>query len=108
MVEERTFKKPYRKDFTRNMVLFVIVVSFVPMLLVSGMLLYEYSISYHEKLYAHLKEVVHRHAQDIDSFLRERLNNLQFLLDSCQNENFLDEMVLQEKLFQLQQKYGGV
>jgi two-component system NtrC family sensor kinase len=108
MVEERTFKKPYRKDFTRNMVLFVIVVSFVPMLLVSGMLLYEYSISYHEKLYAHLKEVVHRHAQDIDSFLRERLNNLQFLLDSCQNENLLDEMVLHEKLFQLQQKYEGV
>jgi two-component system NtrC family sensor kinase len=107
MVEERTFKKPYRRDFTRNMVLFVIVISFVPMLLVSGMLLYEYSISYHEKLYAHLKEVVHRHAQDIDSFLRERLNNLQFLLDSCQNENLLDESVLQEKLFQLQQKYEG-
>ena len=107
MAEERTSKKPYRRDFTRNMVLFVIVVSFVPMLLVSGMLLYEYRIHYHEKLYAHLKEVVHRHAQDIDSFLRERLNNLQFLLDSCQNENLLDEMVLQEKLFQLQQKYEG-
>ena len=107
MVEERTFKKPYRRDFTRNMVLFVIVVSFVPMLFVSGMLLYEYSISYNEKLYAHLKEVVHRHAQDIDSFLHERLNNLQFLLDSCRNENLLNEAVLQEKLFQLQQKYDS-
>ena len=89
------------------MVLIVIVVSFVPMLLVSGMILHQYSLSYHEKLYAHLKEVVHRHTQDIDTFLNERLNNLQFLLDSCQNENLLDESVLQEKLFQLQQKYEG-
>ena len=56
----------------------VILVSFVPMLLVSGMVLHQFSISYNEKLYAHLKELVHRHAQDIDSFLNERLNNLQF------------------------------
>ena len=105
MVEEITSKKPYSKAFTRNMVLIVVVVSFVPMLLVSGMILHQYSISYHEKLYAHLKEVVHRHAQDIDTFLNERLNNLQFLLDSCQDEALLDESVLQERLFQLQQKY---
>ena len=108
MGEEKEFNKLYSRTFTRNMVLIVIVVSFVPMLLVSGMILNQYSTSYHEKLYAHLKEVVHRHAQDIDSFLNERLNNLQFLLDSCQNVNLLDESVLQEKLFQLQQKYDGV
>ena len=107
MVEEITSKKPYSKAFTRNMVLIVIVVSFVPMVLVSGMILHQYSVSYNEKLYAHLKEVVHRHAQDIDSFLNERLNNLQFLLDSCQDEVLLDESVLQERLFQLQQKYEG-
>ena len=107
MVEEITSKKPYSKAFTRNMVLIVIVVSFVPMLLVSGMILHQYSISYHEKLYAHLKEVVYRHAQDIDTFLNERLKNLQFLLDSCQDEALLDESVLQEGLFQLQQKYEG-
>ena len=107
MVEEISSKKPYSKAFTRNMVLIVIVVSFVPMLLVSGMILHQYSISYHEKLYAHLKEVIHRHAQDIDTFLNERLNNLQYLLDSCQNEDLLDESVLQEKLYQLQQKYEG-
>jgi len=107
MTEEIASKKLYSKTFTRSMVLVVIVVSFVPMLLVSGMILHQYSLSYHEKLYAHLKEVVYRHTQDIDTFLNERLNNLQFLMDSCQNENLLDESVLQEKLFQLQQKYEG-
>ena len=108
MVQDREFKKQNSTKFTRNMVLFVIILSFVPMLLVSGMVLYQFSISYNEKLYAHLQELVYRHAQDIDSFLNERLNNLQFLLDSCENENLHDESVLQEKLFQLQQKYGGV
>ena len=107
MAEEIASKKLYSRTFTRNMVLVVIVVSFVPMLLVSGMILNQYKLSYNEKLYAHLKEVVYRHTQDIDTFLNERLNNLQFLLDSCQNENLLDETVLQEKLFQLQQKYDG-
>ena len=107
MVEESRSKKPFSKTFTRNMVLIVIVVSFVPMLLVSGMILHQYSISYNEKLYAYLKEVVYRHAQNIDTFLNERLYNLQFLLDSCKDEVLLDESVLQERLFQLQQKYEG-
>ena len=108
MAQEGTFNRLYSRNFARNRVLIVIIVSFVPMLLVSGMVLHQFSTSYNEKLYAHLSEVIHRHAQDIDSFLNERLNNLQFLLDSCENENLLDESVLQEKLFQLQQKYGGV
>ena len=108
MRKDRKFDKLYTKKFTRNMVLIVIIISFVPMLLVSGMVLHQFSSSYNEKLYAHLKETVHRHAQDIDSFLNERLNNLQFLLDSCDSADFFDETVLQEKLFQLQQKYNGV
>jgi two-component system, NtrC family, sensor kinase len=108
MVQDRKSNKLYSKKFTRNMVLTVIIVSFVPMLLISGMVLHRFSISYNDKLYAHLKETIHRHAQDIDSFLNERLNNLQFLLDSCDSADLFNESVLQEKLFQLQQKYGGV
>jgi len=108
MIKENKYNKPYTREFTRKMILIVIFVSFVPMLLVSGMVLNEFSKSYNEKLYAHLKETVHRHAQDIDSFLNERLNNLQFLLDSCDCPDFFSESVLQKKLFQLQQKYNGV
>jgi two-component system NtrC family sensor kinase len=108
MFQDKQSHEQYYKKFTRNMVFVVIIVSFVPMLLISGGVLRAYRLSYHDKLYAHLKEVVHRHAQDIDSFLNARLNNLQFLLDSCTDENLFDEAVLQEKLFQLQQKYDGV
>jgi len=108
MLQDRHSQELYYKKFTRNMVFVVIVVSFIPMLLISTMVLRAYRLSYNDKLYAHLKEVVHRHAQDIDSFLNARLNNVQFLLDSCTDENLLNEAVLQEKLFQLQEKYDGV
>jgi len=108
MTRDTESKKLYNRVFARNMVLIIIIVSSVPMILISGLVLHQFSVSYNEKLYAHLKELVHRHAQGIDNFLNERLNNLQFLLDSCDNEDLLDEAVLQEKLFQLQQKYGGV
>lgn len=108
MLQDKQSQELYYKKFTRSMVFVVIIVSFVPMLLISTMVLRAYRLSYNDKLYAHLKEVVHRHAQDIDSFLNARLNNVQFLLDSCTDENLLDESVLQEKLFQLQEKYDGV
>lgn len=108
MLKDKQSQEQYYKKLTRNMVLLVVTVSFIPMLLISGGVLRAYRLSYNEKLYAHLKEVVHRHAQDIDSFLNARLNNLQFLLDSCTDENLFNEAVLQEKLFQLQQKYDGV
>ena len=108
MVQEEKTKKLQKRNFARKMVLIIIVLSSAPMILVSALVLHQFRTSYNEKLYAHLKELVHRHAQDIDSFLNERLNNLQFMLDSCENEDLLDESALQERLFQLQQKYGGV
>jgi two-component system NtrC family sensor kinase len=106
----RKTKKSERKteNFARNKILIVFIASFVPMFLVSGMILHQFNRSHNEKLYAHLRELVHRHAQDIDGFMNERLNNLQFLLESCENESLLNEPILQEKLFQLQQKYDGV
>ena len=108
MFQDKQSQELYYKKFTRSMVFVIIIVSFVPMLLISTMVLRAYRLSYNDKLYAHLKEVVHRHAQDIDSFLNARLSNLQFLMDSCADDNLLDEAVLQEKLFELQQKYDSV
>ena len=91
-----------------NIVFVVILLSFTPMIVVSGLVLDQFSISYHDKLYAHLEEVVHKHTLEIDSFLNERLNNIQFLLETCGLEILSDESFLQERLIQLQQTYGDV
>ena len=96
------------RSFMPNIVLIVALVSFTPMLLVSGMVLDQFSISHSEKLYAHLKEVVNKHTIDIDTFLNERLNNIRFLSETCGFEKFEDETFLQAKLLQLQKTYGDV
>ncbi|MCP4689649.1 MAG: two-component sensor histidine kinase, partial [Desulfobacterales bacterium] len=108
MDRNRSPKIPYYRSFTRNMVLIVAIVSFAPMLLVSGIILEQFHVSHHEKVYAHRNEMVHKHAQNIDGFLNERLKNIQFLSGDRPFERFLDESVLGEKLVRLQQKYGGV
>lgn len=106
-MSERSYKF-FGRSFLPNIVFIVVLVSFVPMLLVSGLVLEQFSVSHKEKLYAHLIEVVHKHAQDIDNFLNERVNNLQFLLVSCGFENLSDESFAQERLIHLEHIYGGV
>jgi len=108
MVQDSDSQRPYYRSFTKNMVLLVTIISFTPMLLVSGIILNQFHTSFHEKVYAHLNELVHKHTQNIDSFLNERLNNIKFLVETCGSDKLLDESVLQKKLFQLQQNYGGV
>ncbi len=108
MAQNKISHRPFYRSFTKNMVLLVTMLSLTPMLLVSGIILNQFHSSYHEKVYAHLNELVHKHTQNIDSFLNERLNNIQFLTETCGSEKLLNEAVLQERLFQLQQTYGGV
>ncbi len=106
-MSERSYKF-FGRSFLPNIVFIVALVSFTPMLLVSGLVLEQFSVSKQEKLYAHLIEVVNKQAEDIDSFLNERVNNLQFLLVSCGYENLTDESFAQERLIHLQHIYGGV
>ena len=108
MVEDIRNLKQYDRSFVINTVLIVAVVSFLPLLVVSGIILDQFGVSYNEKLYAHLEEMVHKHTEDIDGFLNERLHTLQFLSDSCGFENLLNESVLQKKLSLLQEDFGDV
>jgi len=103
-----TSYKVFGRSFLPNIVMIVVLVSFIPLLLVSGMVLDRFSISHNEKLYAHLEGLVLRHTLDLDVFLSERLHNIQFLADSCGFEELLNESFLEAKLFHLQQVHDGV
>ena len=98
----------YYHLLTRNMLLTIIIVSVMPMILVSGITLYQFEISYHEKVHAHLKELVLKHKQNIDTFLREKLDNIRFLGTSFSFEELKKEDLLRERLEALQQIYGRV
>ena len=101
-------KDPYYKSLTRKMVLTVIIVSFTPMILVSSTILYQFHVSYHEKVAAHLEELVKKHKQNIDSFLNEKLGEIRFLVQNSEFENLCKESYLEQQLATLQQELDPV
>jgi len=100
--------RDYYNSLTRNMLLTVIIVSFTPMILVGGIILYQFQTSYHEKVHAHLEELVQKHKQNIDSFLQEKLGDIRFLADNFTFEELSDESFLRDKLESLQKEFGLV
>jgi two-component system, NtrC family, sensor kinase len=90
------------------MVLTMILVSLTPLILISGIIGYRFETSYREKVQDHLKEMVQKHQQNIDSFLNEKLAYLHVLASAYTFEQLSDEKFLQNKLATLQSAYGGV
>jgi len=73
MKNNKLLQNPFYQSLMRNMVLTVILVSITPTILVIILLLNQFQTSYQEKMEAHLKELVLKHKQNIDGFLKERL-----------------------------------
>jgi len=90
------------------MVLVIMLVSFAPMFLVSGIVLYQFRASYEKKVFDHLGELVQKHAQNIDSFLKEKLADIRFLAETFGFEDLSDESFLRDRLETLQRDYGPV
>ncbi len=99
---------PYYRSLTRNMVLLVMVISFTPMLLVTGIILNRFSASHHEKIHAHLGELVLKHKQNIDGFLSEKLQNIRFLADTIDVDDCGRQNMIEANLARLQRAYGPV
>jgi two-component system, NtrC family, sensor kinase len=106
MSEEHTPNGLYYRSLIRNIVILVIVVSFTPMFLVSGIILYQFRDSYSEKIHDHLGELVLNHKQNIDTFLQEKLKHIRFLAKSYSFEELSDESFLQDQLFNLQEGFS--
>ena len=98
----------YYRSLTRKMLLTIIIVSFTPMIMVSSIILYQFNLSYHEKVEAHLEELVLKHKQNIDNFLKEKLGDIRFLGEAFCCEELTKESFLQDKLVMLQQEFGPV
>ncbi len=99
---------PYYRSLARNMALIVITISVAPMVLVSGFILGQFSASHHEKINAHLGELVLKHKQNIDSFLLEKLQNIRFMVDSMDFEHCAYQNSVEGYLTRLQRAYGPV
>jgi len=100
-------ENPYH-SLTRNYMAMILLVSFIPVFLVSSIIYYQFRISYHDKVYAHLKELVHKHEQHINDFLNEKLADIRFLSESRSFAMLSDKKFLEKKLALLQKEYGAV
>jgi two-component system NtrC family sensor kinase len=90
------------------MVLIIILVSFIPMFLVSSVILYQFQSAYREKVHAHLGTLVKKHKINIDTFLKERLADIRLLARTFTYEELSDESFLRDRLDALQQEYAPV
>ena len=97
---------PYHRSLARKMIMLVLVVSLTPMLLVSGVILYEFQRSYQEKVYAHLGEVVEKHRHNIATFLDEKLNEVRYLGKSLCDNQINNVAALQNRLEDFQQVFA--
>ena len=101
-------RTPYYRSLLRRMVTVIIVVSFTPMILITWGLLYQFNSLYHEKVYAHLGEIVQKHRQNIDTFLEERLADVRFLANNFSFQQLSTESFLKQKLLALEAEHGAV
>jgi two-component system NtrC family sensor kinase len=95
-------------SFFRKRFFTIIISSITPMILVSGIILYQFNRSYHEKVHAHLAELVLKHKQNIDGFLVEKLADIRVLAKTFGFEELSDESFLRDRLEILQKGYGPV
>ena len=103
----QTEKKKYDR-LSRNIALTVITVSIAPLILVGGLIFDQFRSIYHEKVYAHLAEVVDKHKDSIDSFLTEKLYEVQYLNKAYSFEQLTDQKLLSTILQDMQKQYGMI
>jgi len=101
-------KDPYYISLIRKIVSVVIIVSMTPMIIIATVILRQFKGSYHEKVHAHMEELVQNHRQNIDTFLKEKLRNIRVLMESASYYELSDEVILKKQLQLLQKEYGFV
>jgi two-component system NtrC family sensor kinase len=106
MAEQAKHNVAYYRSLTRNIILIIMGVSVIPLLLISGTIRYFFQSYYQEKVLDHLKVLVRKHSQNIDSFLNERLANIQVQVDSYTFDQLSNESFLKERLEIIQKDYG--
>jgi len=100
-------KSTYDK-LSRNIALVVITVSIAPLILVGGLIFDQFRSIYRAKTYSHLAEVVDKHKDTIDTFLREKLHEIQYLDRAYTHEQLTDNTFLAKILRGMQQQFGRI
>jgi two-component system, NtrC family, sensor kinase len=111
VAEDQTNKKhgpAYYADFRLKIALRIVVVSLAPMVLVTGIILYQFHVFSNKMVHAHLDELVLKHRQKIDDFLKQKLSDIRYLSKSYEFSRLKEKPFLQQRLRALQADYSYV
>lgn len=101
-------KKESYDTLSKKIALTVITVSIAPLILVSALIFAEFRSIYSEKVYAHLAELVDKHSDNIDTFLTDKLFEVQYTKSVYTYEQLTDQTVLASVLEGMRQQYGRI
>ncbi|MFC2171305.1 ATP-binding protein [Acidobacteriota bacterium] len=100
-------KEKYYHGIRRTITLIILLVSITPILVLAVIAGNEFHTAYRAKVLAYLEQLVSKHAQDIDTFLNERLANIRGLTNLHPPERLNDESFLADLLLNLQEQHAG-
>ncbi len=95
-------------DFRFKIALLIVVVSLAPLFLVTGTILYQFHLFSNKMVHAHLDEMVLKHRQKIDDFLKQKLNDISHLARNKTLSQLQEKQFLHQRLRALQADYGYV
>ncbi|NDY72766.1 two-component sensor histidine kinase [Desulfobacter hydrogenophilus] len=102
-------RKEFYQVLTRNIRIRILLVSIIPMMLTLGILCWRFHLAYSEKISAHIGELVLKHTQNIDTFLKEKLGNIRYLSRQLSvTEPEMAQQFLTSQLSELKDEYGDV
>ena len=93
---------------SRNIALTVITVSLAPLILVGGVIVDQFRSIYMEKVYSHLSEVVDKHTTHIDTFLTDKLHEIQYLNTAYSYDQMTSSEFLAKTLRGMQLQFGCI
>ncbi len=108
MEHSLTQRNAFYQILKRKITILILVVSFFPMMLTTGILFYRFHLTYTEKIAAHISELVQKHTQNIDTFLSEKLGNIRYLARLFDGNPQGAKIFLQKNLKLLKSEYKDV
>ncbi len=101
-------REVFYQELARKIKILILLISFFPMVLTTGVLYYRFNLAYTEKIHAHISEFVQKHRQNIDTFLGEKLANISYIASQFESGQQSPKEFLKKNLELLERGYGDV
>ena len=96
------------RSLMKSMLLIGFFLPFLPMILVSGIIFYQFDAAYQDHVQIHLIEAVRKGKRNIDHFLNDKLDDLRFIAGSFGYEKLREADILKDILRKLQMQQSPV